>query len=74
MEYIVNLNEGSDDTSEPKFSEFRLSYYPHLLDEFTKLLDESFQCQAKHKIYGDFKPLNEIENPGFYIHVLQKSL
>lgn len=53
-------------------SEFRLSYYPHRLEEFTKILDETFPSGTKHRVFGDFKPLNEIDSPGFYIHVLEK--
>ncbi|XP_008203954.1 glycine N-methyltransferase isoform X2 [Nasonia vitripennis] len=68
LEYRVCLNESEDQTSE-----FRLAYYPHMLGEFTELLDKSFPKLAKHDIYGDFKPLEQIEDPGFYIHVLEKA-
>lgn len=53
-------------------SEFRLSYYPHRLEHFKDMLDEIFPLETKHTIYGDFRPLDEIEAPGFYIHVLEK--
>lgn len=53
-------------------SEFRLSYYPHRLEHFKDMLDEVFPLETKHTIFGDFKPLDEIEAPGFYIHVLEK--
>lgn len=66
LDYLVSLGDSDNE------SEFRLSYYPHLLEDFTKLLDKSFPSQKKHIIYGDFKPFDKIENPGFYIHLLQK--
>jgi glycine N-methyltransferase len=31
-----------------------------------------FAPTAKSTIYGDFKPLNQIEDPAFYIHVVEK--
>lgn len=51
---------------------FRLSYYPHRLQEFTVLLQEIFGKNAQHAIFGDFKPLGKIEAPAYYIHVIQK--
>jgi glycine N-methyltransferase len=53
---------------------FRLSYYPHRLDEFTGLLKEAFGEDSKHTVYGDFKALNEIPEPAFYIHIIEKPL
>ncbi|XP_055384703.1 glycine N-methyltransferase [Condylostylus longicornis] len=53
-------------------NEFRLSYYPHVLDVFTKTVKNIFGDKAEHKIFGDFKPLNEIAKPAFYIHLLEK--
>uniref|UniRef100_T1IMM2 Glycine N-methyltransferase n=1 Tax=Strigamia maritima TaxID=126957 RepID=T1IMM2_STRMM len=51
---------------------FRLSYYPHRLTPFTKLIDEAFGY-CEHHIFGDFKPMNEISDPpAFYIHVVKK--
>lgn len=54
-------------------NEFRLSYYPHKLNVFTKILRESFGPGMKHHIYGDFKELNEYTDPAFYIHVVEKN-
>jgi len=53
-------------------NQFRLSYFPHRVEDFSKLLKECFGAGVKHSVYGDFKPLGEIEEPGFYIHVVQK--
>lgn len=65
LDYLINI--GDD------ISEFRLSYYPHKLDIFKNMLQDVFGKTAKHKIYGDFKELNEIQTPGFYIHLIEKS-
>lgn len=62
----------TDDTNNEK-SEFRLCYFPHKLEKFTQMLDEAFDNKAKHSIYADFKPLNEVPVPSFYIHVLEKA-
>ncbi|XP_045479372.1 glycine N-methyltransferase [Harmonia axyridis] len=59
--------------NEDSISEFRLSYYPHRLKVFNQMLLNTFGENAYHEIYGDFKSLNEIENPAFYIHFIQKT-
>ncbi|XP_017855934.1 PREDICTED: glycine N-methyltransferase [Drosophila arizonae] len=64
MDYQIEGNKLS--------SEFRLSYYPHELKRFTEILAEIFGSQAKHKLYGDFKDMNVVQNPAFYIHVIEK--
>lgn len=51
---------------------FRLSYYPHRLDEFKGLLKEAFGETCNHTVFGDFKPLEEIPEPAFYIHLVEK--
>ncbi|KAJ8678558.1 hypothetical protein QAD02_014345 [Eretmocerus hayati] len=68
LEYFVSLNDLNADQT----CEFRLTYYPHTLEKFSKLLNENFLPQEKHEIYGDFQSLEKIEHPGFYIHLLQK--
>ncbi|XP_012538528.1 glycine N-methyltransferase [Monomorium pharaonis] len=71
MDYMIALDEKKK--NDPEYiSEFRLSYYPHRLAVFRDMLTEVFSHRAKHTIYGDFKPLNQIEDPAFYIHVLEK--
>ncbi|XP_015523799.1 glycine N-methyltransferase [Neodiprion pinetum] len=74
LDYLIDLGDGeiSNDHNSERISEFRLSYYPHRLSIFRDMLNEAFHYTAKHTIYGDFKPLDQIKNPGFYIHVLQK--
>lgn len=73
LDYTITLDEA--DTSNPEnINEFRLSYYPHRLKVFTKMLAEVFNFKAKHTIYGDFKPIDNSSTPGFYIHVMEKPL
>uniref|UniRef100_A0A1A9W732 Glycine N-methyltransferase n=1 Tax=Glossina brevipalpis TaxID=37001 RepID=A0A1A9W732_9MUSC len=66
MDYLIEANNLT--------SEFRLSYYPHELKRFTEILKEIFGSKAKHQLFGDFKNLNEIKNPAFYIHLIEKNL
>ena len=51
---------------------FRLSYYPHRLDEFKGLLKEAFGESCNHTVFGDFKQLDEITDPAFFIHLVEK--
>ncbi|XP_044728903.1 glycine N-methyltransferase [Chrysoperla carnea] len=62
----------NDHYNDDTISEFRLSYYPHRLERFKDMLLETFGMQAPHILYGDFKSLDEIQTPGFYIHFIQK--
>ncbi|XP_020712311.2 glycine N-methyltransferase [Athalia rosae] len=79
FDYLIDLgdkkggNNGTTEYNEDNISEFRLSYYPHRLTVFQDMLAEAFNYSAKHTIYGDFKPLDEIKDPAFYIHLLQKA-
>lgn len=68
--YLVTLDYLIDTGDD--ISEFRLSYYPHKLEVFRKMLQDIFGPASKHQIYGDFKELNEIQTPGFYVHVIEK--
>lgn len=72
LDYMITLDEGEDEDEQKHVSEFRLSYYPHRLGVFTDMLDEAFHYRAKHTIYGDFKSLDVVKHPGFYIHVMEK--
>ena len=51
---------------------FRLSYYPHRLDEFKGLLKEAFGEASAHTVFADFKSLEEEPEPAFYIHLVEK--
>ncbi|XP_041973196.1 glycine N-methyltransferase [Aricia agestis] len=71
LDYCIGA---TNDGAISEYSEFRLCYYPHRLEKFTQMLDEAFDNKAKHSIYADFKPLSQVENPAYYIHVMQKAL
>ncbi|CAB3222695.1 unnamed protein product [Arctia plantaginis] len=68
LDYCITTDKESNETSE-----FRLCYYPHKLEKFTRMLDEAFDNRAKHHIYADFKPMDQVSVPGFFIHVLEKA-
>jgi len=55
-----------------KDGDFVLSYQPYTLAEFSDLLTGVFGPEAIHTTYADFKPLDEISDPAFYIHVIEK--
>lgn len=65
LDYLIN-------TGSSEINEFRLSYYPHKLEIFSKILCEIFSKTSKHSIYGDFKSLSSDYTPQFYIHVMKK--
>nr|CAD7458415.1 unnamed protein product [Timema tahoe] len=67
-----NKSDGNNSVNEDFRSQFRLSYYPHQLEVFKDMLRDTFGPRSTHTIYGDFKPLEEIEDPAFYIHVMEK--
>lgn len=71
LDYVITLDDVEEQSAE-HVSEFRLSYYPHRLTIFRDMLDEAFHNETNHTIYGDFKPLEEVKDPGFYIHVMEK--
>lgn len=72
LDYMISLDEIDDDDGQELISEFRLSYYPHRLHVFRDMLEEAFHYRAKHTTYGDFKQLEDVKHPGFYIHVMEK--
>lgn len=56
------------------FSTFTMSYYPHEVHNFKRMLYEAFGENADIKTYADFKELKDVANPTIYIHVVQKPL
>lgn len=66
LDYIIKMNNENN--------EFRLSYYPHKLSVFSQILSNTFGPHMKHTICGDFKRLNEVENPAFYVHIVEKKI
>jgi len=59
-------------TAEEETYSFRLTYYPHRLAKFTKLIKSVFGSASDYTIYADFKPMRSEPNPAFYMHVVQK--
>ena len=64
---VLNYNMDVDEDNE-----FVLSYQPYKLTEFDSLLKSVFGETATHTTYGDFKPLSDVVDPAFYIHVIEK--
>lgn len=65
LDYLISVNDHEK-------SEFRLSYYPHKLEVFKRMLGSVFGENAKHNIFGDFKSLDVEPVPAFYIHMVEK--
>jgi len=60
-------------TEENLLSTWRLSYYPHLVENFNKIITDVFGKEAKHTLLGDFRPVGKDNtNPSYYIHICQK--
>jgi len=81
LDYVMDLSSVATDAKsrrklnfEPNTKhKFRLSYYPHQLEGFNKIITSVFSDKSQHKVYGDFKPLGEIDQPAYYIHVVEKA-
>jgi len=69
LDYFMDVDKKYSDSDQ-----FRLSYYPHTLENFTALIKEAFGADCKHTVYADFKPLDQCPDPSFYIHVVTKPL
>ena len=48
--------------------------YPFSLDDFTSMLKDVAGPGAKHEVYGNFRPLGEVEAPTYYEHFVTKPL
>jgi len=53
----------------PATANFRLSYYPHRLKNFTEMLDQAFP-DSNHIVLSDWT--EHVQNPGFYVHIIRK--
>ncbi|XP_047202018.1 glycine N-methyltransferase [Girardinichthys multiradiatus] len=60
----------------PEVSQFRLSYYPHRLENFTELLTDAFNNNMEHTVYGDFKAYrpDQAQAPCYFIHVCKRKV
>eukprot|EP00794_Sanderia_malayensis_P020529 gene20529-22548_t len=77
LDYVIkkednpNYDNDSEETSGLQ-KKFRLSYYPHLLKNFSGLLETVFGKEAQHTILADYEPFENVDNPAYYIHVIKK--
>lgn len=55
------------------FRKFTFKFYPHRMEVFQDMLREAFGNSATFQVFGDYKKLEEVEIPGFYVHVVEKS-
>jgi hypothetical protein len=55
---------------------FDLTFYPHRIEEFSRLLERVCGKDDIHKVYGDYKPLDGDTNtsPVYYVHVVEKAM
>lgn len=53
-------------------TELNFSFHPHTLTSFTNLLKGVFGTNAPYTVYGDFKPVNLVDVPTYYIHQIKK--
>jgi glycine N-methyltransferase len=74
LDYEMDVTGLNSKRFDENIGQFRLSYYPHRLVDFKALLNGVFGSSAKHLVCGDFKRLEVIPNPAFYIHVIEKPL
>jgi len=62
----------SEKTTEEENYTFKLSYYPHKLANFMKLLKSVFGSASNYEALADFKPMRSEPNPAYYMHIIQK--
>jgi len=53
---------------------FAISSYPFKLNDFSALLKDVLGPDVRQSVYADFKPLGDVDHPGYYIHVVKKQL
>ncbi|MBN3313710.1 GNMT methyltransferase, partial [Atractosteus spatula] len=75
LDYTVQVPQPQGQQSTPELSKFRLSYYPHCLDNFKQLLMEAFGRKCEHSVYGDFMAYSPGQShvPCYFIHVVRKT-
>ncbi|XP_048830930.1 glycine N-methyltransferase [Brienomyrus brachyistius] len=75
LDYTIQVPLEAGQGSSPELSKFRLSYYPHRLENFKELLKGAFEGKCEQSIYGDFKSYvpGQTQPPCYFIHVVKKS-
>ncbi|KAK7904860.1 hypothetical protein WMY93_017467 [Mugilogobius chulae] len=74
LDYTIQVPQ-EDNQKVPELSKFRLSYYPHKLEQFKGLLNEAFNGKLEHSVYGDFQTFvpGQGKAPCYFIHVCKKT-
>ncbi|KAM9787423.1 glycine N-methyltransferase isoform X1 [Syngnathus typhle] len=74
LDYTIQVPQASPQEL-PEVSKFRLSYYPHRLENFKALLQEAFNGKLEHNVYGDFMAYvpGQSQAPCYFIHVCKKT-
>ncbi|XP_077587692.1 glycine N-methyltransferase [Stigmatopora nigra] len=74
LDYTIEIPQLTSQ-SLPEVSKFRLSYYPHCLENFKSILQEAFHGKVEHNVYGDFMPYvpGQAQAPCYFIHVCKKT-
>ncbi|XP_017546231.1 glycine N-methyltransferase [Pygocentrus nattereri] len=75
LDYSLEIPQSEGVQRPPETSKFRLSYYPHRLENFKELLKEAFIGKCELNVFGDFKPYkpNQGKAPCYFIHVVKKT-
>ncbi|KAI0240469.1 Glycine N-methyltransferase [Lamellibrachia satsuma] len=77
FDYTIDIPKCNNGTREgiPKEGkyQFRLSFYPHRLAEFSNLLKGVFGEDCAHSIHGDSQTLGRVQKPAYYTHIAEKS-
>ncbi|XP_063039741.1 glycine N-methyltransferase [Engraulis encrasicolus] len=73
LDYTLELLE--EGHTEVQTSKFRLSYYPHRVENFKELLKDAFAGKCEQECYGDFKAYTpgQAHTPCYFIHVLKRT-
>ncbi|MBN3273040.1 GNMT methyltransferase, partial [Polyodon spathula] len=71
LDYTVQVPPEQSQDGCPELSKFRLSYYPHQVDDFKELLRNAFQGKCEQSVHGDFKSYTPGQDtvPCYFIHV-----
>ncbi|XP_028841320.1 glycine N-methyltransferase-like [Denticeps clupeoides] len=75
LDYTLEVPQPEGDKKEPETSKFRLSYYPHCLENFKEMLREAFSGRCEMNVYGDFQAYKpgQAQVPCYFIHVMRKT-
>ncbi|KAI0241160.1 Glycine N-methyltransferase [Lamellibrachia satsuma] len=74
FDYTIDHPKYNNGTREgiPKY-QFRLSFYPHRLAQFSNLLKGVFGEDCAHSVHGDCQTLGRVQKPAYYTQIAEKS-